>query len=161
MTCGTSSGCSILDGLSRSRMLTKQHSSRSASSYANVRDLCLPWLQRMMRRPNSLSTHMATSQMTGHVRLAMMRVRVSASNPDPLVSSFHSRRNALATSMQQLWMPRKLFFTNLQCAVSVPNATTMSRWTSSPDAEGGCIVLLAILVQSALDFEKQEHELIN
>ena len=104
---------------------------------------------------------MATSQMTGHVRLAMMRVRVSASNPDPLVSSFHSRRNALATSMQQLWMPGKLFFTNLQCAVSVPNATTMPRWTSSPDAEGGYIVLLAILVKSALDFEKQEHELIN
>ena len=107
--------------------------------------------------PNSLNTHMATSQMTGHVRLAMMRVRVSASNPDPLASSFLSRRNAFATCMQQLWMPGKLFSTNLQCSVSVPNATTNVAGHASPE---GCIALLGILVQSALVFEEQEHDLI-
>ena len=139
-------------------MLTKQHPVRLASSYANVRDLCLPWLQRMMRMPNSLSTHMATSQMTGHVRLAMMRVRVCESHPDPLVSSSLSRRNAFATCMQQLWMPGKLFSTNLQCSVSVPNATTSLVGHASPE---GCIALLSILVQWAFDFKEQKHDLIN
>ena len=108
--------------------------------------------------PNSFSTHMATSQMTGHVRLAMMRVRVCESHPDPLVSSFASRRNAFATCMQQLWMPGKLFSTNLQCSVSVPNATTSFVGHASPE---GCIALLGILVQWALDFEEQKHDLIN
>ena len=108
--------------------------------------------------PNSLSTHMATSQMTGHVRLAMMRVRVSASNPDPLASSFLSRRNAFATCMQQLWMPGKLFSTNLQCSVSVPNATTSFVGHASPE---GCIAMLGNLVQWALHFKEQKHDRIS
>ena len=75
-----------------------------------------------------------------------MRVRVCESHPDPLVSSSLSRRNAFATCMQQLWMPGKLFSTNLQCSVSVPNATTSVVGHASPE---GCIALLGILVQSA------------
>jgi len=59
--------------------------------------------------------------------------------------------------MQQLWMPGKLFSTNLQCSVSVPNATTSVVGHASPE---GCIALLGILVQSALVFEEQERAAI-
>ena len=55
-------------------------------------------------------------------------------------------------------MPGKLFSTNLQCSVSVPNATTSLVGHASPE---GCIALLGILVQWALDFKEQKRDLIN